>query len=291
VLTGQIGVIFYADLTNFTEQERQDLRVSFSVAGSESTDTYDPECKSQNGEYYGFTCYINSAQMNETITATLHYGTDSTKEVTYSVQNYVSYVTDENYVTQFTAAAVSLTKATADYGHYMTYFIKDYGTGVDKRETIGCFATYSADDIAAAKAFVASKALVKSDPDGVLTNPTYALLLGSETTIRLKFKAEAGATVTVKKGDEIVDPEKITHTVDSEGNHVLKIKNINAAQLADMFEVSVTDSNGTATITVSALSYANTIFNSNTFKNNAVAMDAMTALYRFYIAAHAYTGH
>ena len=56
-----------------------------------------------------------------------------------------------------------------------------------------------------------------------------------------------------------------------------------------MFVVTVTDSdNETAIINVCALSYANTIMTSEKYVNDPVAIDAMTALYYYYLATYNY---
>jgi hypothetical protein len=53
----------------------------------------DPEFRNAKG-YYGFTCYVNTLQMAEKITAVFHYGKGNaeTVEDTYSVREYVRKV-------------------------------------------------------------------------------------------------------------------------------------------------------------------------------------------------------
>ncbi len=136
--------------------------------------------------------------------------------------------------------------------------------------------------------------ITKTDNDSILSNTSYALLLGSETTIRLKFTtSDPDAAVTVTYRNEAVDADRIEHTVDSSGNHVLKIKNINAAQLAEMYSVEVGAQGNSASINVSALSYACTIlryrniaYASHDYNNDgSIAYKAAVSLYHFYRAA------
>ena len=66
----------------------------------------------------------------------------------------------------------------------------------------------------------------------------------------------------------------------------IRITGIAADKLNKAYTIEVTTDQGTARITVSALSYANTILNSTSF--NADAQKAMAAFYRYYEASAAY---
>ena len=66
----------------------------------------------------------------------------------------------------------------------------------------------------------------------------------------------------------------------------IRITGIAADKLNKAYTIEVTTDQGTARITVSALSYVNTILNSTSF--SADAQKAMAAFYRYYEAAAAY---
>ena len=129
----------------------------------------------------------------------------------------------------------------------------------------------------------------KTDTDSILSATTYNLSLGSETTITLYFQANLSGTdqIVVTQNDNILDKAIVSF---DGTEYTVKIPNINAAQLADRFTVTVTDiESHTATISVCALSYANTILNLNMHKNEPVARNAMTAFYHYYLATTNYT--
>ncbi|MBQ7599530.1 MAG: InlB B-repeat-containing protein [Clostridia bacterium] len=291
-LDGTINMNFMADLSMLTEDEKAGVSVTFEISGTTAaTDIFD--AGDMSGQYHRFTCPVNSAQMSEQITAVLSYtrdGIPGTVTNTYSVREYTGYIAEHPGV--FTGAAIDLVKALADYGHYMTPFLRDYGAGVPQGvlTTIGNYRNMTGSDIETARSAVAEYRLTKSDPDGILSNSTYALLLGSETTVRLKFTAESVGSVSVKLGSAELPSGKVEITNDGM-NYTVKIKNINAAQLADMYTVTVTDGSGSsAEITVSALSYADTIFRSSRYSSNLAAKQAMASLYYYYLAAHAFVG-
>ena len=74
--------------------------------------------------------------------------------------------------------------------------------------------------------------------------------------------------------------------INGEAYKQIRITNIAADKLGKACTVAVTTSSGTAQITVSALSYVNTILNSTSFNRDAQA--AMAAFYRYYEASAAY---
>ncbi|MBQ7599529.1 MAG: InlB B-repeat-containing protein, partial [Clostridia bacterium] len=215
LLTGQIGVVFYADVPE-AYRDINGTYVTFSINGNEvSTEYFDPGFTNNNG-YYGFVCFVNSAQMSETIDADLHYGGDGASagitEDAFSVREYVTYMVDHESL--YPEKAVALVKAIADYGHYMTPFLLRYGSGVPDGTLMTIEAynedKYTNESITNIQKFMMDQQLyiTKTDNDSILSNTSYALLLGSETTIRLKFTSpdpDALVTVTNVDPDEAAD--------------------------------------------------------------------------------------
>jgi hypothetical protein len=71
----------------------------------------------------------------------------------------------------------------------------------------------------------------------------------------------------------------------------VRIPDIGAAQLSDRYVVAVTDAEGaTATIELSALSYAHTVMTSHKYdgEDRAMADNAMASLYYYHAAAADY---
>lgn len=289
-LNGQIGIVFYVDLSMLDESERQNVTMTFE-GGTTANDTFDANCMNRSGTYYGFTCYINSAQMADTITATLHYGNNSTVSNTYDIKQYVGYISDHSE--GFGEEAITLVKSIADYGHYMKPFVQAYGTGAGSSNQIDCYNVYSDEDIETVKTAVAANAFAKTG-DVDKATITYTLALGSETTIYFYVKPNDGYSITnadqivVKKGETTVESATVSWDATRERYTVI-IPNINAAQLGDTYTVEVSmDDNGTISANVSALSYAYAILTNDYYKDKDDARQAMASLYYYYQATMNY---
>jgi hypothetical protein len=233
--------------------------------------------------------------MAESITATLRWGGGGTATATASVASYVDYMVEHSG--DYSAKAVALAKSIADYGHYMTPFIRAYGTGADAAADIAARTDYTEGRVSQARLAVAEHALSLEDASHVLASPTYALVLGSETTVRVYFRAAEGHAVSGAGQIVVTDKatgapiEKATVSLEGDGRWRVRIPDIGAAELADRYVVAVTDAEGaTATIELSALSYAHTVmtFEGYGSADRAMADNAMASLYYYHVAALGY---
>jgi hypothetical protein len=232
--------------------------------------------------------------MAETIEATLRWGGDETATATASVEGYVDYIV--SHPETYTAKEIALAKAIADYGHYMTPFIRAYGTGGGSGTNIDARTTYTEEQISQARSEVEAHALSLEDASHVLASPTYALVLGSETTVRVYFRAGEGRAISGAGQIAVKDAKgvpigKATASLEGDGRWCVRIPDIGAAQLSDRYVVTVTDGAGkTATITLCALSYAHTVMTSHKYdgEDRAMADNAMASLYYYHAAAADY---
>ena len=130
ILSGELGVNFFMDLPAIDGVDYTDSYVEFTVTGKggkTTVDPFDPNHKNVSGEYYGFTCYVNSIQMAETITAVFHYGSDDkTVTTTYSVKEYIEGA--EANKDKMSEAAYQLIHSIADYGHYVQRYLSGWPT-------------------------------------------------------------------------------------------------------------------------------------------------------------------
>ena len=127
LLSGQIGVNFFMNLPEIEGVDYSESYMTFSITGRGTTterDDFDLNFRDQSGKgYYGFTCFVNSIQMADTITATFHYGNGKTVSTDYSVATYIAYFDDHH--TGFPNATFNLIKAIGDYGHYSQPFLSE----------------------------------------------------------------------------------------------------------------------------------------------------------------------
>ena len=120
---------------------------------------------------------------------------------------------------------------------------------------------------------------------GDIETITYSLVLDSETAIKVYFKPSGNytGTPTVTVGDQSYTATK------TGGRYVVVIPKISAHQLINPHTIVFTTTNGTATVTVSALSYVKGALN---YYSDADSQNAMAAIYAYskaaqdFIAAH-----
>ncbi|MBR3416478.1 MAG: hypothetical protein IKH09_07285, partial [Clostridia bacterium] len=284
LLTGQIGVNFYADLSGLAADERKDVAVVFSVNGKTFTDTFDASCTDPEGNgYYGFTCFVNSVEMADGIEATLCWPGGGQTTVTYSVKDYVDYVLENT--DEFPGNAVALVRAIADYGHYVQlYFdpIRDWALGVDHEEMYAVNVFTNADADAAKEGLEVCTPYFSRGEGSPFTGAGLSLALDSETSLRIWLTCEDGfdgEATTQNAFDEL-------NCVRQEnGRYLIEVEPLPAYKLDEARAIHVLAGDGEARIDVSPLSYAYAVLETS---NDAAARFAVTALYRYYLAAKAY---
>ena len=217
--------------------------------------------------------------MAEPITAVFHYtqdGQEKTLEKTYAAEDYVpafdlaadyGEITDEKMIT--------LVKAVADYGYYVQPFLSRerkwvLGTDYAKMEK-----HYTESyDIGAVQTAVSGKTVRKENStNGDITKITYSLTLDSETAVNVYFTPKSGYT---GKFSVTVDGAA-AETDEKSGRYVVKIPGISAHQLGTAHQISVETENGTASVTVSALSYVDSMLKA--YEGREDAENAACSLY------------
>ena len=283
LLTGQIGVNFYADLSGLAEAERENVAVVFSVNGKTFTDTFDAACTDPDGNgYYGFTCFVSSIEMADGIEAALCWPGGEPVRTTYSVKEYVDYVLDNT--DDFSENVVSLVGAIADYGHYsQLYFepLRDWTLGID-HVAMPAENKLGADDVAAAREATAGAAAGFVPGDSAIVKAGFSLVLDSETAIRIYLTPQDGFDGDV---GAVCDGKDLICTRQNSGRYLIEIPGITAFDLSDTYTVTVTAAGEDAVIDLSPLSYVKAVLNSESV---GAAQYLATALYRYCAAAFAY---
>ena len=179
----------------------------------------------------------------------------------------------------------ALVHALADYGHYVQPYLaaaNGWEIGREYADMDVCYSTYTADDMTAVSNGLNEYPVTVVKDDGCpLKSFGAKLRLDSSTELTLSFKIEAGYT-----GPIAVTVDNVEYTpTESGGKYVVKIGNIPAHKLKVMHEVVITTDSGSATVTLSALSYAKLICDTN---SDADAQKAAAALYFYAKAANGY---
>ena len=280
VLSGQIGVDFYVYIPRGTDTEGAyaDFTVNSRTGNPSMFSNAD---ETEEGRYM-FTCYINSVQMADTITAVFHFG-DELLSQDYCAKDYLDRVIASS--DEFSAELVSLAKAIKDYGHYVQIPLADYNgwkIGL-KHAEMDCadpeIDADSGDVKAALEGYRISRDLGGSGIGDLEVN----LELDSETTLNIWLMPSADYTGAVAA--YLDDSGENMAVKQSDGSYCVTISGISAHKLGDTYTVHV-EAGKSFDIEASALSYADLVM-----KSDAVADDlkrAVIALYKYYVATMDY---
>ena len=282
VLSGQIGLNFFLELPEIDGVDYSKSYMTFQIGKDETVyrDDFDPNHMNSAKTRYGFTCYVNSIQMADTITAVFHYGDGQTVTKEYSVAQYIDFF--EKNLNSFNAKTITLIQAIADFGHYEQIYlayVNKWTIGETYTEMTRYYTqSFDYDDILSA---VADKAFVKTLSGSKVSKATYKLHLDSTTTVDVLLTVPEGTTLTASatyKG------KTYSAVRQKDGRYLVQIPDIAAHQLGDMITVTG-DAGGEFTVKVSALSYVRSVLANNL---TVPEKDGMSALYQYYVAVLAY---
>ena len=290
VLSGEIGVNFYMDLSQLAEETRSASYVEFTVGKGNPVKAAFDANKTNSKGYFGFTCYVRSIEMADTITAVYHYGDGKTVSKEYSVVKYIQAI--EKNASNYSAEMVALAHAIADYGHYAQPYLADVNgwTVGDKfaEMTLHFTDEYDYADILSK---VQANAFAKAIDGSTITKASYKLHLDTDTVLDVLLTTSDGAAptdVTVTTHDEETGKEttvKATPELDNQGRYLIRITGISAHRLGNM--MTITGTAGTKfTIEVSPLSFVRSILNNAS--QTKEAKDCVSALYAYYAATMDY---
>ena len=300
-LEGQIGVNFYLDLSALSEEEKAASYMTFDIsgAGTVSSDPvpFDANKTNPAGTYHGFSCYVNSIQMADTITATFHYGDNQTIEKQYSVKQYIeTFDANQNLFDEYTK---KLVKALADYGHYVQAFLSEsrgwtLGEGDNSYAEMDRF--YQNDyDYATIAESLTEKKLTREFHDPNIVKAPYSVILESATTIAVYFTPASGFNDDVSAFWDNEDEVYLTRG--SDGRYMVEIANIPAHLLGDTHTINVFTGEDCfkpgvyaayTQVNVSAMSYVYSLLTADAYANNTAAKNAVSSLYAYWQAAAAY---
>ena len=305
LLSGQIGVVFFVDLTVIDGVDYSDSYMTFSIPHGPCTkraDYANAIASTRSSGRRGFVCYINSIQMAEPITAIFHYtqnGAEKTIKKVYKAEDYFTAFDNSGNTDPTT---IALVHALADFGHYVQPFLAEargWTLGADYAEMTTHYTdnynneengNYNITDITD---YLLGNEDYRISVDGLEGSPIkevrQSLTLDSGTAINVYFIPEGGyeggLTASVNGG------EPRAYTKDSEGRWCVKITGIPAHELRASHQIEVeTDDGGSVTVTVTALSYVCAALEHYNNENDRAftARNAVAAIYVYSRAADEY---
>lgn len=288
VLSGQLGVNFFMDLSMLTQDELDASYMDFTLCGK-TTKAHVNDAFRDAGDkgYYGFTCYVSSIQMADTITAVFHYGEGKTVRKTYSVKEYLETLES---IPDLDEKVTNLVHAIADYGYYAQPYlaaVNGWTVGADHTGMDKHFA--DSFDYDAIKAAVAGYAIQRDFGSNYVESVKFSLNMSAETKLNVY--------ITPKNSEDTVTATAtyngVTYTAakQSNGQYKITIPNLSAHQLGDEITIAVTVGSYTFPVKVSALSFVKAALDLiGTEEYDEAEAKAVSAFYKYYEAAMAYKG-
>jgi transglutaminase-like putative cysteine protease len=287
-LEGQLAENVFMKLPEIAGCDYSEGYIEFIINGDTENpeiDNFDKNDRSEDGRLFKFTVHISSIQMADPVKAVFHYyvnGTEFTKEVTFTVEEYLDHIVGDNPSPEL----FELTEAIRNYGYYAQNYLSKYAKktwtyGVDHKAMTmpeGSVATYSYTKNEL-EGYAAQKDLTAD-----IGSMSLSLTLDTDTAINLFVNTASGYSGTVTAFIESGSGETPLTAVKVSGNkYKITIPGIAAHQLGDVFNVVIETAEGSSTVDVSALSYAYVCM-----EDGKYAKDVMSALYNYYLAAQNY---
>ena len=292
---GEIGVNFFVDFHDVSpDADPQNVTMDFTVNGVTTTVDLNPAFTNEDG-YYGFTCYVNSSQMADTITAVLHYGDNGRIQNTYSVAEYLDYVLRHQATGGYDQKTIAFVKALQFFGYYIQPYLAHRNTWVVGTDHAQMYTTstqrYDTSDLNAIySAFGTGNTYYVPTIDGRNADVgiSYGLRLESTTTLRVFFEPRVAggfqAPISVS-----VDGSSADYTVESDGRVRVDIAGITPKNLGDGHTIIFNCGSYSITIIdLSAMSFVRSVMDRNgssSYRDNTEAQYAMCSIYYYYQAA------
>ena len=285
-LAGQIGVNIKMLLPDSIISDPDAYAVMSYNGGKEVSITIPVSEASVESGKYVFTCPVAVKEINDPVSIQLYYGDGTQAELVkgenlrvpvegncfqYAVSDYIAAKKGS------TEEIGGLVRTMSDLGAAARIYF-DY-------ETEGAAIEADLSEVTAEDLQDYKMELTPAAAEGIKIYSA-SLDLESETSINVKF-ATTGDSFNSEDYTFTVDGEAVTPTVGLDGRYQIRIENITAKLLDDMFTITVSDKNGNAqAVRYGALSYAYSKLNSS--KSGEKIKNLSKCLYLYSKAAEAY---
>lgn len=287
-LKGDIAVNFHMQLSDEVINDNT-AYMKFTFADGEVAKVSVSDAE-YDGEYYIFTCHVQAPEMNDELTAQLITSvTDTTEKYTYSVKEYADYILEHTNEKEEYAKAAPMVKAMLNYGGYSQ---KQFNHNADTLANEGLYTTET-DPVLKETVTISDEYSLPTPSENIgLQYYGSSILLNSETTIRHYFTITSNediATIRERYTFELTDGIDLIPTM-YKGMLCVDIRDINAAELDDIFTITVTNTESVETISLSysVFSYAKYVLEYSLARENL--LNVIKAMYFYNVAANSYFG-
>lgn len=289
---GLLGVDFYLTVPN-AGLVTDGAYVDFTVNGKTGNPFELSGATTGEGGAYIFTCYINSIQMAEKVTATFHYGTGQTLTVSqnYSASDYCNAALSQ-YSGDEHKNLIALVNAIKDYGHYVQIPLAAHNgwtIGTDYAE-MKAATVYDDNTVNTVKTAMGDTYAVNNGnySSAGIKDVAFDLELNSATKLTVYLspdKDNAPDSVTVKLDD---GEEYKPNLTSDNSKYYVEIDQIYAQDLDKSHTIHV-KAKTEFDVTISAFSYVHGVLNKDTEETTGIK-NAVASLYYYCKATQTYRG-
>ncbi len=284
-LNGDIAVNFYMELSDEVVNDPNAYMLFTLPNGEESQVMVEDAQYDKANDNYMFACNVSVAEMTDIIKAQIITTTGETNSHYYSVKQYADYILANTDVTTYVEAA-PLVQAMLNYGGYSQ---KYFGHNTDALANSNLYSDTTDPVLTETVEIDDTYAFTAPQDDIGLKYYGSSLLLNSKTTVRHYFTitgeetfadVKANYTFTLSGATTPLTPKM------SRGMVYVDIVNINAAELDNIFTLTVSNGTDTFDVSYSPFSYAKYVLEYSLARENLI--NVIKAMYLYNEAANAY---
>ncbi len=285
-LNGDIAVNFYMNLSDEIIADTT-AYMQFTMPNGDVSKVMvsDAKVDATSGNYV-FPCDVSAAEMTDEITAEIITTVWDAPSYTYSVKTYADYILAHTDVAEY-AKAAPLVKAMLNYGGYSQ---KQFNHNTDTLANADLYTTDTDPVLNDAVSIADTYAFTTPSNDIGLKYYGSSLLLNSKTTIRQYFTITGGESLNeiAEKYTFELEDETILAPKMKSGMICVDIEDINAPDLDEVFNLTVTNTatDGTITFGYSPMTYAKYVLDYSLSGQNLV--NVIKAMYWYNQAANEY---
>lgn len=275
-LSDEINVKYRLEIPAGVDTSNAYMKFDLSDGRTQTVSLQSAQVDPTNSNARIFAININALELDESITATLHFGSGEELVNIYSVENYIDTIL--NPENSYTEKDKALAGALRDYGYYMQQ--QTTWTDGSEHNTIAePVNTLTQQDVVDAKTDLSAFGMTKDlGTSGLNSKVKVALTLNEKTILRILVKTDGNAVIT--------SPNAVETVINGETYYQFSSPGIGPQDLGTDYEFVIETNTGTAKISVCPMYYVKQLMNSTNLTEEQSF--ALTSYYRYWIAAKNY---
>ena len=275
-LSDEINVKYKVEIPDGVDMQNSYMEFKLSDGRTQNIPLQSAQVDPAGGNSRIFAININALELDETISATLHFGSGEEIVNVYSVMNYIETIKDPD--NSYQERERVLAGALQDYGYYMqrqtAWTDGSEHNGISEPANILTTA-----DVADAKTGLSAFNLTKDlGTSGLNSKVKVSMALNEKTVLKILVKPEGDSVIT--------SPNAVETVINGETYYQFSSPGIGPQDLGTDYEFVIETTTGTARISVCPMYYVKQLMNNSSLTEDQSL--ALTAYYKYWVAAKNY---